>query len=68
MIRTLEAIVDEPGQVRLAELSCVAGCHRALVTVLDEPPAEALETALPSESGLSDWSHPEEDDAWFHLQ
>lgn len=68
MIRTIEAIIDDSGQVRLAEPLRVTGPHRALVTVLDEPPAEALETALLSESGLSDWSRPEEDEAWLHLQ
>jgi len=68
MIRTIEAIVDDSGQVRLAEPLQLRGSHRALVTILDEPPAEALETAMLSESGLSDWSRPEEDDAWSHLQ
>lgn len=68
MIRTIEAIVDHSGQVRLAENLSVTGSRRALVTILDEPPAEALETALLSESGLSDWSRPEEDEAWSHLQ
>jgi hypothetical protein len=68
MIKTIEAIVDDSGQVRLAEPLRIKGSHRALVTVLDEPPAEALETALLSESGLADWSRPEEDEAWPHLQ
>jgi hypothetical protein len=68
MIKTIEAIVDDSGQVRLAEPLRIKGSHRALVTVLDEPPTEALETALLSESGLADWSRPEEDEAWSHLQ
>lgn len=68
MIRTIEAIIDDSGQVKLAEPLQVSGIHRALVTILDEPPAEMLETALLSESGLSDWSRPEEDEAWAHLQ
>jgi hypothetical protein len=68
MIRTVEAIVEDSGQVRLVEPLHITGSHRALVTVLDEPPAKALETALLSESGLSDWSRPEEEEAWSHLQ
>jgi hypothetical protein len=68
MIQTIEAIIDDSGQVRLAEPLRIKGPHRALVTVLDEPPIEALETALLSESGLADWSRPEEDEAWSHLQ
>jgi hypothetical protein len=69
MIRTLEAMIDEHGEVRLAEPIRLQGKHRALVTVLEEPPAEAMETALLSEAALSaDWSRPEEDEAWAHLQ
>lgn len=67
MIRTIEATIDDTGQVRLAEPLRLSGVHRALVTVLDEPPAEAFETAVLSESGLADWSRPEEDEAWSHL-
>lgn len=69
MIRTLEAIIDENGRVHLAEPVALKGPHRALVTVLDEPPTEALETALLAEPALAeDWSRPEEDAAWAHLQ
>ena len=68
MIRTIEAIIDDSGQVKLAEPLWVSGSHRALATVLDEPPTEMLETALLAESSLSDWSRPEEDEAWSHLQ
>ncbi|HET9680046.1 MAG TPA: hypothetical protein VFP95_05760 [Gammaproteobacteria bacterium] len=68
MIHTIEAIIDDSGQVRLAEPLHITGSHRALVTVLDEPPTEALESALLSEASLQDWSRPEEDEAWSHLQ
>ena len=44
------------------------GEHRALVTALDEPPSEVMETALLSEAALSDRLQPEEDAAWAHLQ
>ena len=69
MIHTVEATIDETGQIRLAEPIRIKGIHRALVTVLEEPPADVLETAFLSESSLSaDWSRPEEDEAWSHLQ
>jgi hypothetical protein len=69
MIHTIEAMIDEHGEVRLAEPILLKGKHRALVTVLEEAPAEAMETALLSEPALSaDWSRPEEDEAWAHLQ
>lgn len=70
MIRTVEAIIDEQGQVRLLEAVQVSGPRRALVTILDEEPAEmANETALLSEAALAeDWNRPEEDAAWSYLQ
>lgn len=69
MIRTVEATVDNSGDVRLAEPLHISGVHRALVTVLDEPPTEPNETAALSEKALAtDWERPEEDDAWSHLQ
>jgi hypothetical protein len=68
MIRTIEAVIDDQGHVRLTEPIAVSGVHRALVMVLDEPPVEAFETALLSESSLSDWSRSEENEAWSHLQ
>lgn len=70
MIRTLEATVDETGQVHLTEPLVIKGVHRALVMVLDEPPAnDMIETALLSEASLAeDWNRPEEDDAWSHLR
>lgn len=68
MIRTVEAIIDDSGQIHLAEPLRAVGARRALVTVLDEPPVEELETAWLSESALSDWSRPEEDEAWSYLQ
>ena len=43
--------------------------RRALVTVLDEPAAVPGEAALLAEAALAvDWSRPEEDAAWSHLQ
>lgn len=69
MHRTVEAIVEADGQVRLLESANVAGPRRALVTILDEPVENsALLGALLSEPALVDWSRPEEDSAWTHLQ
>lgn len=43
---------------------------KVLVTILDEFAAlsKAGETALLSEPALSDWTRPEEDEAWASLQ
>lgn len=70
MIRTVEAMVDEQGQVRLSETVRLPRSQRALVTILDEEPAPEIdETARLSEAALAeDWSRPEEDLAWSHLQ
>ena len=70
MIRTVDAVIDEQGNVRLLEPVRPALPRRALVTILDErPAARASEPALLSESALADdWNRPEEDQAWSHLQ
>ncbi len=70
MLRTLEAVIDEQGNVRLLEPIALAAPRRALVTVLEEASAlQVPETALLSEAALAeDWNRPEEDAAWSHLQ
>ncbi len=69
MIQTVEAVVDADGRVRLLGDVHIAGPRRALVTVLEEPAAVPGETALLAEAALAaDWSRPEEDAAWSHLQ
>lgn len=69
MIKTVEAIIDEQGNVRLLEPFHPDVPRRALVTILDEQPAERpLEPARLSEAALSDWNRPEEGEAWKHLQ
>jgi hypothetical protein len=58
MIRTVEAVVDDHGAVRLLE-----------AVQEDEPAARADETALIGEATLAaDWNRPEEGAAWSHLQ
>lgn len=69
MLQTIEAVINESGQIRLTQPIGIKGTHRALVTVLDEPPVETLETTKLSEQALAaDWLRSEEDDAWSHLQ
>ncbi|MGH3144455.1 MAG: hypothetical protein ACRDTR_01510 [Rubrobacter sp.] len=70
MIRTVEAIVDEQGTVRLLESVKLPNVRRALVTILEEKPSSYIsEAALLSEAALAeDWDRPEEDAAWAHLQ
>jgi hypothetical protein len=67
MIRTVEAVIDEDGNVKLLEPLRPATVRRALVTILEEEPV--AETALLSEAALAeDWNRPEEDEAWAHFQ
>ncbi|RCN59072.1 hypothetical protein [Acidiferrobacter thiooxydans] len=69
MKQIAEAVIDENGQIHLIEPLHVTGAHRALVTVLDEPPAAWDETlAAAGQSLAQDWLRPEEDKAWAHLQ
>ena len=68
MIRTVEAVIDPDGNVRLLEGVRLSGPRRALVTILEDSP-RGDETALLSETALAaDWNRPEEDAAWSHLQ
>ncbi|MGO8674559.1 MAG: hypothetical protein ACLQVX_01660 [Limisphaerales bacterium] len=67
-MRTVEAIIEPGGEVRLVEPVHVLTARRALVTILEESP-RAHDVALLSEAALAeDWNRPEEDAAWAHLQ
>lgn len=70
MIRTVEAIIDEHGNVRLLEPVHLSAARRALVMIMEERPVTGVsESALLSEAVLAeDWTRPEEDEAWSHLQ
>ena len=70
MIRTVEAVIDEHGNVRLLEPVELPVARRALVTILEERAVTGVpESALLSEAALAeDWSRPDEDEAWSHLQ
>ncbi|MCS6913263.1 MAG: hypothetical protein NZ890_08500 [Myxococcota bacterium] len=66
---TVEAIIDEQGHVSLVEPVSFKGLHRALVTILDEPPLGIDEVTQLAQPALAeDWLRTEEDEAWTHLQ
>ncbi len=69
MLKTVEAIIEKNGDIRLKERIKLDFPHRALVTILDEESEAVSETALLSEASLfEEWNSPEEDEAWSHLQ
>ena len=69
VIQTVEAEIDEHGQIRLLEPLTVTHPGRVLVTILPSHPKDENETALLSEPSLAmDWNRKEEDEAWAHLQ
>ncbi len=63
MTRTIEATIDEQGNVKLLECVKLPSMRRALVTILDDVPAVSVsETAILSEPAFGeDWNRPEED-------
>ena len=69
MMKTVEAVIDEQGNVKILQPVSLQGTRRALVIVLDEPALAVAETALLSEAALAeDWMRPEEDEAWSYLK
>lgn len=67
-MKTVEAVIEPNGDVRLIEPVHVPSPRRALVTILDEVPT-VHDAALLSEAALAeDWDRAEEDAAWAHLQ
>ena len=70
MIRTVEAVIDEHGNVRVLEPVTLPEARRALVTILDDAPSVSVhDTALLSEPALAqDWDMLEEDAAWADFQ
>ena len=66
---TVEALIDESGNVRILQPVMIKSTRRALLIILDEPAHGAAETALLSEAALAeDWLRPEEDESWSYLQ
>ena len=74
MPKTIEAIVDEDGYIRLPDSISLKRDQRVLVTILEDEGERAsdpqvAETALLSEESLpEDWTRNEEKEAWKHLQ
>jgi len=70
MPTTIEATIDEKGNVLLRTPIQLPALRRAIVVILEEKPVFPVsETALLSEPALAeDWNRPEEDEAWLHLQ
>ncbi len=67
MLKSINAIVEENGEVHLQEPVSLPHACKAIVTIIDE--TDIPETALLSEKSLAeDWNRPEEDEAWSHLQ
>lgn len=68
MLKTIEATIDEQGNVQLLEPLQLPAPRRAFVTILADAP-DIPDTALLSEAALAeDWNRPEEDAAWSYLQ
>ncbi len=70
MLRTIKAVVEVDGTVRLLERVRLDSARRAILTILaDEDEDAAASSALLSEQALAtDWNRPEEDAAWAFLQ
>ena len=68
MLKTVEATIDEQGNVKLVKPIQLRRPLRAFVTIFGEE-LNVPATALLSEAALAeDWLSPEEDAAWAHLQ
>lgn len=71
MLKTVEAILERDGRIRLREKMRFSRVRRVMVTFLDDESdaTESQNSSILSESVLStDWNRPEEDEAWQHLQ
>ena len=69
MPHTVDAVIDEQGQVRLLTPLKLAAAKRALVTILEDEIPPVQDATLMSEAALAeDWNRQEEDEAWAHLQ
>jgi hypothetical protein len=68
MLKTVEATIDEQGNVKLVKPIQLPKPARAFVTIFSEE-LHIPEIALLSEAALAEhWLRPEEDAAWAHLQ
>jgi hypothetical protein len=69
MLKTIEAVTDQDGRLRILEPVKLPKLRRVIITILNEEPLEEITNlALLSEPALArDWERPEEDEAWSHL-
>jgi hypothetical protein len=71
MWKSIEAVIEKDGKVRLKEPILLNSRCRAIVTIIESEPLANLvsETALLSEPALAEeWNLPGEDEAWSHFQ
>ena len=68
-MRTVEALIDRDGHVRLLEPLHPGASCRALVVIFDDDEDARADGARLSEAALAQgWARPEEDEAWGPLQ
>jgi len=68
MLKTVPAVLEKDGRLRLSEDVDLTDVKRVLVTFLDDETDRGTENTLLSETALAeDWNRPEEDEAWKHL-
>ena len=69
MIRTVEAVIDERGVIRVIEPIELPPGRKVLATILEKGASpRPSEISLMSETALADWNRPEEDEAWAEFQ
>ncbi len=68
MLKTVEAVIEKDGSIRLLEQVELPSATRALITILEDE-ERISEPALLSEASLAeDWNREEEHEAWRHFQ
>ena len=68
MLKSVEAVIEPTGEIRLLEPVKVDTPHRAIVTILENPSSEEPITLLSEPALAEDWLRPEEERAWKHFQ
>lgn len=69
MTTTVEAIIDESGNVRILEPISISSARRALIVILDESTPVGSETAQLSEAARAQaWARPGQDEAKRQLR
>ena len=68
MLRTIEAVIERDGTLRLLEPIVLSPSTSAFVTLLDDVSPDQEATLLSEAALAADWNRPEEDAAWAYLQ